>query len=368
MQSRGDVDGLIETLSHPEPAARKGAAAALRVLGAWQAVPALEAALMLERDWQSHAAIAAAIKYLDRDVHIEAMVKNRDVRGIIKMLNSPKPDDLLIACQALATIGDRQATEPLVMIFRNPMLPNRARLAAAEALLKLESAPAVVTLLGALRRDDWQVRRNAAAVLGQLQASWAAEPLIKALDDPNPVVRRTAAAALRRIGTPEAVKAASAFETVQARLAAQEAAHQRSLAQELDAEITPRKTSQIPIPPPVRKTGPQPAAQAPAQTAPVTPENEKPDIYVGPGDTSFEKPPEEPKPRIEAIPIPERRTDPIVSPTYAQPASKNNAANSAPLSTAGTTVADNSTDATRPFRPNSSSPHSDNRPDSSNSS
>jgi hypothetical protein len=369
MQSRGDVDGLIETLSHPEPAARKGAAAALRVLGAWQAVPALEAALMLERDWQSHAAIAAAIKYLDRDVHIEAMVKNRDVRGIIKMLNSPKPEDLLIACQALATIGDRQATESLVMVFRNPMLPNRARLAAAEALLKLESAPAVVTLLGALRRDDWQVRRNAAAVLGQLQATWAAEPLIKALDDPNPVVRRTAAAALRRIGTPEAVKAASAFETVQARLAAQEAAHQRSLAQELDAEITPRKTSQIPIPPPVRKTGPHPAAQStPPQsgtpapsTAMVspTPENEKADIYIGPSDKLYEKPPEEPKPRIEAIPIPERRTDPIVSPAKPQPALNNNAANSASNSTAGSAISDISADATQPVRPNSSSPQGD---------
>jgi hypothetical protein len=365
MQSRGDVDGLIETLSHPEPAARKGAAAALRVLGAWQAVPALEAALMLERDWQSHAAIAAAIKYLDRDVHIEAMVKNHDVRGIIKMLNSPKLEDLLIACQALAAIGDRQAAEPLVMVFRNPMLPNRARLAAAEALLKLESAPAVVTLLGALRRDDWQVRRNAAAVLGQLQATWAAEPLIKALDDPNPVVRRTAAAALRRIGTPEAVKAAQAFETVQARLAAQEAAHQRTLVQEPDIEISPRKTSQIPVIPPVRKTGPHPAAQttaqsAPPQTTPVTPENQKPDLYIGPDDKSFETPPDAPKPRIEAIPIPERRTDPIVSPAHAQLAPNNNAA-------AGSTVAENSaTTTTQSVNANSTSPQDDNRSDTSN--
>jgi hypothetical protein len=271
------------------------------------------------------------------------------VRGIIKMLNSPKVEDLLIACQALAVIGDRQAAEPLVMVFRNPMLSNKARLAAAEALLKLESAPAVVTLLGALRRDDWQVRRNAAAVLGQLQATWAAEPLIKALDDQNPVVRRTAAAALRRIGTPEAVKAAQAFEIVQARLAAQEAAHQRTQLQEPVVEITPRKTSQIPIPPTVRKTGPHPAAQAaPTQAVPVTPENEKPDIYVGPGDTSFEKPSDEPQPNIEAIPIPERRTDPIASPVNLYPTSNNSAA--------GT-----STPTTQPVNANASSPQNDNR-------
>jgi HEAT repeat protein len=369
MQSRGDVEGLIETLSHPEPAARKGAAAALRVLGAWQAVPALEAALMLERDWQSHAAIAAAIKYLDRDVHIEAMVKNRDVRGIIKMLNSPKLEDLLIACQALAAIGDRQAAEPLVMVFRNPMLPNKARLAAAEALLKLESAPAVVTLLGALRRDDWQVRRNAAAVLGQLQATWASEPLIKALDDPNPVVRRTAAAALRRIGTPEATKAAQAFETVQARLAAQEAAHQRSMVQEPDIEITPRKTSQIPIPPSVRKTGGHPAVQsAPAQAAPAMPESEKPDLYIGPDkpyEKPHEKPMEQPQPRIEAIPIPERRIDPIVSPASALAAPNNNATGAAVGGNASpvTTTAQ----AAPPVSPNASAPQDENRPDNSNS-
>ena len=107
------------------------------------------------------------------------------------------------------------------MLFRNPLVPTKARLAAAEALLKLESAPAVVTLLGALRRDDWQIRRNAAAVLGQLQASWAVEPLIGALNDAMPIVRKTAAAALRRIGTPDAVTAAQKFEDANRKAATQ---------------------------------------------------------------------------------------------------------------------------------------------------
>jgi len=215
LQTKRDIDGLIAALRYPDPVVRRGAVAALRALSAWQAVPALQAQLVVENDWQVHAAISAALQYLDHDLHVEIMVKNRDVRGLIKMLNSARADDVITACEALGQLGDRHAVEPLIMIFRNLLQPARVRLAAAEALLKLESAPAVVTLLAALRRNDWQVRRNAAAVLGQLKAVWATEPLIQALKDPSPIVARTAAAALKHIGTPEAVLAAKRFEASQ---------------------------------------------------------------------------------------------------------------------------------------------------------
>ena len=71
-------------------------------------------------------------------------------------------------------------------------------------VLLLDSAPAIVTLLGALRNPDWQVRRNAAAMLGMVRASWAVVPLVAALDDPNEIVRRTVETALESINTPEA--------------------------------------------------------------------------------------------------------------------------------------------------------------------
>lgn len=215
LQTKRDIDGLIAALRYPDPVIRRGAVAALRALSAWQAVPALQAQLAVENDWQVHAAISAALQYLDHDLHVEIMIRNRDVRGLIKMLNSPRSDDVITACEALGQLGDRNAAEPLIMIFRNLMQPAKVRLAAAEALLKLESAPAVVTLLAALRRNDWQVRRNAAAVLGQLKAVWATEPLIQALKDPSPIVARTAAAALKHIGTPEAILAAKRFEASQ---------------------------------------------------------------------------------------------------------------------------------------------------------
>lgn len=212
LQTKGDADALVEALRHPDAGTRRGSAAALRALGAWQAVPALQAALAVENDWQVHAAITAALQYLDHDIYIETLIKNKDVRGLSKMLNSTRPDDVITACRALGSVGDPVAVEPLIMVFRNPLLGSHIRLEAAEALLKLKNPPAVVTLLGALRRDDWQVRRNAAAVLGQLNATWAVEPLIKALEDLHPMVRRTAAAALRRIGAPEAIEAVVRYE------------------------------------------------------------------------------------------------------------------------------------------------------------
>ena len=211
LQSKRDVEGLMAALMHQEASVRRGAAAALRTLGAWHAVPALQAALNVETDWQTYAALAAAYQYLDRDIHIEALIKNRDVRGLSKMLNSKRPDEIIIACEAIAAIGDRLGVEPLVMVFRNTLLPNKVRLAAAESLLKLDGAPAMVTLLQALRRDDWRIRQNAAAILGQLNAVWATEPLIRSLEDSNLDVVKASLLSLTRLGTPEAIEAVNTY-------------------------------------------------------------------------------------------------------------------------------------------------------------
>jgi HEAT repeat protein len=328
LQSKGDIDGLIAALRHPEPAARKGAAAALRALGAWQAVPALEDALAGENDWQAHAAIMAALQYLDRDIHIETMIKSRDVSGLTMMLNSAKVEDIQTACNALAVIGDRQAVEPLVMTFRNPLLPNRARLAAAEALLKLESAPAVVTLLGALRKENWQVRRNAAAVLGQLQAAWATDALIKALDDPQPLVQRTVVAALRRLRTPEAVTAVAAYESAQQKMATQEMPPEEILSEETTGGGAPvaaastlglaPETKALPAlpassvppsppsaPPAAPPAAPMPRPEADAQARPLATVGETPPKPV----TAPLPPPPESEGRTQPITLPHKPAD-----------------------------------------------------------
>jgi HEAT repeat protein len=221
LQSRRNIQALIKALQYPDAEVRKRAAGALRALDAVQAVPDLKAALRDETDAQVRTNLAMALHVLDHRTDVGSLIRSKNVNGLIAALKSRRPENVIAAARALGELGDRIAVEPLVILFQNTSLPPKVRLAAAEALLQLKSAPAVVTLLGALRRDSWQVRRNAAVVLGQIQASWAVEPLIEALNDPQPVVRRTAAVALRRIGTAEAVAALRArfasqsFETVQ---------------------------------------------------------------------------------------------------------------------------------------------------------
>jgi HEAT repeat protein len=207
LQSRRDIQALTKALQYPDPEVRKRAAGALRALDSVQAVPALKAALRSETDLRVRAHLVTALHVLDHRTDVNSLIKGKDVKGLMAALKSRHPENTIAAARALGELGDRIAVEPLVILFQNTSRPPRVRLAAAEALLQLKSAPAVVTLLGALRRDSWQVRRNAAAVLGQIQASWAVEPLIEALDDPHPIVRRTAAAALRRVGTADAIAA-----------------------------------------------------------------------------------------------------------------------------------------------------------------
>jgi hypothetical protein len=207
LQSQRDIQGLIDSLQYSDAEVRKRAAVALRTLDATQAVPALKAALERETDEQTRSHLATAVHVLDHRTDVTGLMSRQDVNSLIKVLKSRHIESVIAAAKALGKLNDRTAVEPLVILFQNSSAPPRARLAAAEALLELKSAPAVVTLLGALRRDSWQVRRNAAAVLGQIQATWAIEPLTAALNDQHPVVRRTAVAALRRIGTVEAIAA-----------------------------------------------------------------------------------------------------------------------------------------------------------------
>lgn len=204
MQAQRNVSGIIQALDDTDPTVRRRAVIALRSLGAAEAVPKLTELREREYNTAFRAQIDTAIRVLSQGRQSEAVRRTQ----LLSQLNSLDEDKIIQAINELADLGDLTVIEYLVVIFRNPLQPPQIRLAAAEALLKMDSAPASVALLGALRRPDWQVRRNAAAVLGQLDADWSVEPLIDVVrNDPHPTVRKTAAAALRRIGTPEARRA-----------------------------------------------------------------------------------------------------------------------------------------------------------------
>lgn len=204
LQAQFDTRGLIEALRGDDAALRKRAAAALRAMNATDAIPALKAALAEETDEDARQIMTLAVESLGGQTTTEEPASTADVNALLAQLDSSDLDKAISAARKLGDMGNKMAVEPLVVKFANHRLSIHARLAIAEALLKLESAPLEVTLLANLRNTEWQIRRNGAAILGQLKANWAIEPLTRALSDPHPVVRRTARAALKHIGTPEA--------------------------------------------------------------------------------------------------------------------------------------------------------------------
>ena len=205
LQAKSDIPGLLAALEYPDPAIRRRAAAALRTLSAVSALEGLEKRMAVEDDPSVRATIAAALEYLLVE---QGPVRLSETRRLVEQLRSDDLNNAIKAAQELAVLKDKTAVEALVMIFHDSRQSSKLRLAAAEALVALESAPALVTLLVALSSPEWAIRRNAAAVLGQLRADWAVQPLIDRLQDSNDVVRRTCRAALKRIGTPEALAAA----------------------------------------------------------------------------------------------------------------------------------------------------------------
>ena len=213
LQAQFDIQGLIDALKQNDHQIRKRAAAALRAIGAKEAVPAIRVALINEQDPDVRAILASALDTLS-DMNEDVLTADVEpteglvqINKLIEMLESDDPEQIVDAAQQLGEIGDQIAVEPLVLVFNNMKSSMQVKLSVAEALLKLEGAPVEVALLAALRHTDWHIRRNGAAILGQLQAEWSVDPLTNALRDAHSIVRRTARAALQRIGTPEALEA-----------------------------------------------------------------------------------------------------------------------------------------------------------------
>jgi hypothetical protein len=252
MQARGDVSGIIQALDSGDPQVRGRAVIALGIMGAIEALPKLRHMRDREYNPQRRMMMDQTILKLEKlappgsippPTHANTAANPNPPRftgplGKLVMPGAAKPDgggdsagnpqseqaskveallrqtrgqnwpEVEQALLALGRLGDRSVVEHLVLMFRNMSLPAKVRLACAEALLMLESAPASVSLLAALRKPQSNVRRNAAAILGQLQADWAVEPLIAVMQsDSQTIVRKTAMAALRHIRTPEALQA-----------------------------------------------------------------------------------------------------------------------------------------------------------------
>lgn len=222
MQTTADLDGLTSALGHPYADVRRRAAVALRIIGESSAIAALQQAAQSEKNERARLAMTAALDHLKSLQEAEpappvAESKRPQTRmeRLLDYLMGPNPDAATQAAKALAKLGDKSAVPALVQVFHNKKKRAAVRLAAAEALLEMNSAPAEVTLLAALRSEKWHLRRNGAAILGQLKAEWAVGPLADTLYDSQEIVAKTARAALRHIGTEEAREAVEAAKRAQ---------------------------------------------------------------------------------------------------------------------------------------------------------
>ncbi len=216
LQAQGNSKGLINALQNPAAEIRKRAATALRVLGAVEALPALRRTMESETDDTLQAYFKEVIDGLlaERPAdHIPHM--GDETRTLVDRLQSDDPVVVVKAAFDLGKLKDKTAVEALILLFHNTQLPAKVRLTAAEALIELESAPAVVALLATLKSEKWQIRRNGVAVLGQLRAEWAVERLAERLQDENEIVVRTAHAALKRINNEPAREALENFRHTQ---------------------------------------------------------------------------------------------------------------------------------------------------------
>ena len=251
LQAQRDSKGLINALQNEAPEVRRQAAAALRVIGAVEAIPALRRALAAEQDALTHTHLDMVLETLLAERQETEAARSTQTFQLIAQLKSSDPDIIIRAAQALGRLKDKTAVEALVLVFHNALLPANVRLAAAEALIEMESAPAVVTLVAALKSPSWQARRNAAAMLGLMNADWAVERLVDRLRDDHALVQRTAYAALQRIGTPRALEAARTFASQQARQQTPTAAppQQKPAPAAPPPEVTPdkAKTQESPV-------------------------------------------------------------------------------------------------------------------------
>lgn len=212
MQAASDIKGLVTALKDPNPDTRRAAATALRALGSTTAIPGVQDALMQEGEPELREILVTTLEFLfaQNNSGLSTTSDSRNIVRLIARLSGNHTEQAIRAAQELGDSREKLTVEALLLTFNNRTLAPRVRLAVAEALLKLQSAPAEITLLAALRSDQWMKRRNAAAVLGQMQADWVVEPLMNALHDPIEAVRRVSRAALERIGTPEALAAINA--------------------------------------------------------------------------------------------------------------------------------------------------------------
>ena len=183
------VESLIMSLADSDRGVRRRAVRALRMIGMEAVEP-----------------LIAALHHSDREVRrqvaevLGTMKDGRVVKPLVAALGDSDNGVRWQAAEALGKMGE-EAVEPLVAVLGES--GSGVRWWAAAALEQIGTG-AVDSLMKVLIAEKWEVRQQAAEVLGTIQDARAIEPLAMALGDSNDGVRRRAATALEKFGwTPQ---------------------------------------------------------------------------------------------------------------------------------------------------------------------
>lgn len=125
----------------------------------------------------------------------------RAVEPLIKTLDKVENDLLarLHIASALKDIGDERAVDPLIDLLKEDWGKEIFRIMVAEELAELKSPRAVEPLISCLMNESWEVRAQAAYVLGKIGDPRAVEALISVLTDEDIPSRSNARFALKKI-------------------------------------------------------------------------------------------------------------------------------------------------------------------------
>ena len=126
-------------------------------------------------------------------------------RKFARALRADQPELRMAAANALGRLDDASGVQPLVDALDDP--DPRVRLRAGQACGTFADPRAVPGLRERLTADDdLRVRRAAANALGAVGTDKALAPLLDLLDDPDESLRRIAAGALGKASNPEPVE------------------------------------------------------------------------------------------------------------------------------------------------------------------